>query len=263
MIKAMFFDVDRTIFSHTTYSVSPAVVDALHALRGQGIKLFLSTGRHPAMLKPLHDLFSFDGYVTMNGQLAYCEDAVLHQVTLPAQEVKELATAVKQNALTALFLEQDDFYTNRVTEEVRLFMDTLRLPVPDVYSPDRALEHPLFQSVVFVDQDHEHLLLDGSSHLKITRWNPFFVDVMPPAGGKDQGVDAILNHFGFTPNEAMAFGDGENDIPMLTHVGIGVAMGNASDAVKACANYVTTSVEEDGVVRALEHFGFLPDFVHK
>ena len=72
-----------------------------------------------------------------------------------------------------------------------------------------------------------------------------------------------MNHFGFTPNEAMAFGDGENDIPMLTHVGIGVAMGNASDAVKACANYVTTSVEEDGVVRALEHFGFLPDFVHK
>ena len=52
----------------------------------------------------------------------------------------------------------------------------------------------------------------------------------------------------------MAFGDGGNDISMLRHAGIGVAMGNANDNVKAVADYVTTSVDEDGIAHALEQF---------
>ena len=52
----------------------------------------------------------------------------------------------------------------------------------------------------------------------------------------------------------MAFGDGGNDISMLRHAGIGVAMGNANDDVKAVADYVTTSVDENGIANALKHF---------
>ena len=55
----------------------------------------------------------------------------------------------------------------------------------------------------------------------------------------------------------MAFGDGGNDISMLQHAGIGVAMGNAGDEVKKVADYVTSSVDEDGVINALRHFGVL------
>ena len=76
-------------------------------------------------------------------------------------------------------------------------------------------------------------------------------------GGKDKGMDAILNHFGIAVEETMAFGDGENDLPMLRHAGIGVAMGNAGPKVQAEADYVTTSVDEDGIVCALKHFALL------
>ena len=55
----------------------------------------------------------------------------------------------------------------------------------------------------------------------------------------------------------MAFGDGGNDIEMLRYAGIGVAMGNADDAVKAAADYVTTSVDDDGIMNALKHFGLI------
>ena len=55
----------------------------------------------------------------------------------------------------------------------------------------------------------------------------------------------------------MAFGDGENDMEMLRYVGIGVAMGNASDAVKAAADYVTDTVDDDGIEKALRHFGLI------
>ena len=55
----------------------------------------------------------------------------------------------------------------------------------------------------------------------------------------------------------MAFGDGENDIEMLRFVGVGVAMGNGGDAVKAAADYVTDAVDEDGIAKALRHFGLI------
>ena len=55
----------------------------------------------------------------------------------------------------------------------------------------------------------------------------------------------------------MAFGDGGNDSGMLRHAGIGVAMGNANEEVKAAADYVTTSVDEDGIYKALKHFGVI------
>ena len=55
----------------------------------------------------------------------------------------------------------------------------------------------------------------------------------------------------------MAFGDGENDVDMLRRAGVGVAMGNAEAAVKAAADYVTADVDQDGIYRALEHYGLL------
>ena len=93
--------------------------------------------------------------------------------------------------------------------------------------------------------------------LEVMRWHPAFVDVIAPGGGKDRGMDAVLDHFGFDLSESMAFGDGENDLPMLRHAHIGVAMGNADDLVKSQADYVTGTVDEDGIVTALEHFGIL------
>ena len=71
------------------------------------------------------------------------------------------------------------------------------------------------------------------------------------------GIQHLLAHYGIAPDEAIAFGDGGNDIEMLRYVGTGVAMGNASDEVKAAADYVTTSVDDEGICHALKHFKLL------
>ena len=69
-----------------------------------------------------------------------------------------------------------------------------------------------------------------------------------------KGVDVIIDHFGINLNETLAIGDGGNDISMLEHVKVGIAMGNARKEVQAVADYVTTSVDNDGVWNALKKF---------
>ena len=70
-------------------------------------------------------------------------------------------------------------------------------------------------------------------HCEATRWNPLFADVVPRGSSKAVGIDKIIEHYGISLHETMAFGDGGNDMAMLRHAGIGVAMGNAGDEVKA------------------------------
>ena len=89
------------------------------------------------------------------------------------------------------------------------------------------------------------------------RWHPDFTDMIPADGGKPRGIRCFMERHGFTREQTMAFGDGGNDIAMLRFAGIGVAMGNANDEVKASADYVTDDVDHDGIMNALRHFGVI------
>lgn len=257
MIKAIFFDIDGTLVSFRTHRVSPAVIAALGKLREKGIKLFISTGRHPHMLSYIRSVFPFDGWITLSGQYCFCGDRVLHRNPMDRQAVSGLVKATRNNDFSCIYLEGEDIYINCVDDRTREFMCDLDLPLPPVQDPRRALEGELYQAIVFLTREEEALLLNKAPNLNTTRWHPYFLDVIPSGGGKDKGMDAMLDAFHIPLAESMAFGDGENDLSMLRHAGIGVAMGTASDQVKAGADYVTGTVDEDGVLSALIHFGLL------
>ena len=94
-------------------------------------------------------------------------------------------------------------------------------------------------------------------HCEVTRWHPLFADIIPRGSSKQVGIDKIAEYFGIGIDECIAFGDGGNDISMLRHAGIGVAMGNATDEVKQNADYVTTPIDDGGILYALKHFNIL------
>jgi hydroxymethylpyrimidine pyrophosphatase-like HAD family hydrolase len=90
-----------------------------------------------------------------------------------------------------------------------------------------------------------------------SRWIETFMDLNVRGVDKSLGIQQVMKYYGLTMAEAMAFGDGGNDVPMVRDVALGVAMGNACEELKAVADYITTSVDEDGVSRALEYFGLI------
>ena len=83
--------------------------------------------------------------------------------------------------------------------------------------------------------------------------------MIPKDGGKEIGIQAAMERYGLLPGEVIVFGDGENDMGMMALAGISVAMGNGEEQVKAMASYVTDTVEQGGVSKALRHFGLLPE----
>lgn len=80
------------------------------------------------------------------------------------------------------------------------------------------------------------------------------MNVLQQDVAKSIAVEAVLDHFNIGPENAIAFGGGDNDIDMLEHVGLGIAMGNGSAALKAVANFVTKSSTEGGIDFALRQF---------
>ena len=91
-------------------------------------------------------------------------------------------------------------------------------------------------------------------HCVSGRWHPEFTDITAREADKGKGIQAIARYKGFDPARTIAFGDGGNDLSMILQAGIGVAMGNATPQLKQHADYITTSVDDDGILNALKHF---------
>lgn len=257
MIKAVFFDIDGTLVSFQTHRVSPGVLDGLRRLREKGVKLFIATGRHRSAIGAAAGVFPFDGFITLNGQYCYTRDKVLRSNPFSPQAAEHLIGLLEERKLPCVVLEAEERYTVNRDPRADLFPNELDIPLPPAFPVSRMRGREIYQAVTFLTREDELALGDPFPGLEALRWHPKFADVIAPGGGKDYGMDAILAHFGIGLSETMAFGDGENDLTMLRHAHIGVAMGNANDKVKSQADYVTGSVDEDGIVTALEHFGLL------
>ncbi len=257
MIKAIFFDVDGTLVDPATHCIPQNTLDTLHALRARGLRLFVATGRHMSMLDDVRAQFDFDGYITVSGQFCLCGGRVVHSNPIPRQGMEEMVRAMEEHGFSGMFLEGEGCWLNLQDGMARQFLQDFQVKTPPVLPLSRALEQPVYQVITMLSPQEEWKLLERAGHLRCVRWYHGFTDAMPPDGGKDVGIRAVLDWAGIAPEQAMAFGDGENDLTMFDCVAIGVAMGNANPAVKAAADHVTARVDEDGITAAARHFGLL------
>lgn len=158
-----------------------------------------------------------------------------------------------EQPIAIAYATDDEAFVTHYNEKFREVFELLDLPNPQALPAEEALRMDVMQIIAFFGEDEEPYIM---SHVLqgcgAQRWHPFFADCIVSGTDKATGIDDICHHFGFDISETMAFGDGGNDKSMLSHAGWGIAMGNASDEVKACARYVTDSVDDDGVAKVLQ-----------
>lgn len=256
--EIIFFDIDGTILPIGERAIHAPVVEALHALHGQGIRLFVATGRAPFALPPCLSGLPFDGAICFNGAYCYDGGGLIHAEPMNREDIHTVirnagalgypvtvATATRQGA---------NFYQKNLADYIAF----APLPYDIVDDYDRLQDEPVFQLMVGAIEAHDALLVRGAPHVKTARWWDRAVDIIPAHWGKARGIERVLAHYGIPIEASMAFGDGGNDADMLAFVGMGVALGNASEAAKEAADYVTDPCERDGVVSALRRFGVIP-----
>lgn len=258
MIRAVFFDIDGTLIDHEHGSVVPrSTLDSLGAMRRKGIKLFVATGRIPSMLGPVRDIFPFDGFVTLNGQLVLDDRGnPLHRMAHRPEAIRALLKVLERDPFPALIIEEKESFQPFLTPVVEKHFGWLNLPAPPVYDPARLQEHPVLQFLAYIPWEQRDRLSPIPA-IETTSAGGNILDVLPKGGGKEVGIAAAASHYGFSREEILVFGDGINDARMLRWAGTGVAMGNGVREAKETADYVTAPVGEDGVRQALLHFGVL------
>ena len=258
-IKAVFFDIDGTLVSFKTHRIPQSTLDAVAALRSRGIKVYIATGRPVPFIDNLGEL-EYDGMITVTGAHCFTRggEIIFHRAvsTGSVERVVEHLTH-GTDAYPVIFVCSDEMFITELNEDVDAVARLLDIKMPTVRPASYARGKDVLQLISFFKADREpHFMTELMPDCTSMRWHPFFTDVIAGVD-KSVGIDKVLAYEGLSLDEAMAFGDGGNDVTMLSHVPYGIAMGNACDELKRVAAYVTDSVDEDGVEKALRHFGLI------
>lgn len=266
MIKALFFDIDGTLVSFRTHEIPESTVNALEEVKKQGLKVYISTGRPLSIITNLGQIqHLIDGYITTNG--AYCfvdrngkrEIICCHDI--PQADVCQILDAAKKWDRPVVVVGKKDiavFNYKDIVDDV--FCKKLGVTNIDYHKPiEEVLKQPILQLTPFISSAQEEEFMSGIKQCTSGRWCDDFTDITNIKADKGQGLLALAAHEGLRLSETMAFGDGGNDLSIIQQAGIGVAMGNGRENVKEEADYVTTSVDDNGIRNALIAQGIIKD----
>ena len=254
-------DLDGTL-TNSQKVITPRTFEALMRAQREGVRIVLASGRPTYGISSLAQqlqLDKFDGFVlSYNGGRIIdwrTEKAIYSQTVdtdlvptlyIFAESAKLPIVTYQSNAILASFNEG-----KYLAEEARIN------GMPVVVAEASAIQGG---ATKFLIPGEPQLLVDLeakmkevlSNRMEIFRSAPFFLELTPKGIDKAQSLQRLLAHLGMKREDLMAFGDGFNDLSMLEYAGMGVAMGNAVDEVKAIADFITISNDEDGIAIALE-----------
>ena len=257
--KIVFVDIDGTILSHSKGRVPDSTERAIKKLQEKGIKVVIASGRDINEINKLPlDHIKFDGYLTLNGNICLDENKKMFAGNeIDPGEVEVLVSIFKAGKIPFVLIGAEKRYINYVDDVVIQTQETTHGTIPDIgqYSGEK-----IYQCLAFVDAKTRKKLDDLLDNCRITAWHETGIDIIADTGGKGAGIQKFLDKEGLSRAETMAFGDGENDKSMIKFVAIGVAMGNACEELKKEATYITEHIDDDGLAKALVHFGLIDGY---
>ena len=260
--KIIFFDIDDTLRNSKTGFIPSTIPTAFKQLRDKGILTGIATGRGIFGVVPEIKALKPDFFVTLNG--AYIEDKkgnVIYSNKIAKDKVEEYITWTKEVGIDYGLVGSHAAKLSRRTEMISQAIDPI---YPDLeVDPDFYQKEDIYQMWTFEDQGDDLVLPERlASTLRMVRWHEHSSDVVPISGSKAAGVAKVVDQLGFKPENVMVFGDGLNDLELFDYAGISVAMGISHDEIKEKADYITKTLEEDGIFDALEGFGMVEKELH-
>lgn len=262
-IKLVAIDLDDTLLD-SGLKIADNCLQAISQVQQKGILVTLATGRmYPSALPYARQLQVDVPLITYQGALVKnsLSKEILYFHPLPAQPATEIIHFFRQAGVHYHSYLEDQICMESLTPEGRYYESisgikpVLVNDLLNICSSGKAMK------IMGITKD-EKLLRNMEQELKdrygnslnITRSKPFFLEVMAREANKADALRVVAAHYQIERNQVMAIGDSYNDIEMIAWAGVGVAMGNAWEAVKAAADFVTCSNDEEGVAEALRKY---------
>jgi hypothetical protein len=265
MYKAAFIDMDGTLLtkSHTISNVTKL---AINKLISRGILIV------PISARPLHGMLHIiEGVipaetpvVSLNGGYIYQQGKIIYEVSIPLASAKAVHAAIEAMPVSAMYYSQMNWYAQEHTDAIK--KEQKITPVPIIIQPFELTTTAWEQqqtgpNKILIAGDatlilsiEKNLLATHGGQLNIYKSQPRYLELMNLQASKTMAMQLLMEQYGIQQHEVVAIGDNYNDQGMIEFAGMGVAMGNAPDAIKAVANYVTDTNNNDGVAKVLEHF---------
>ena len=273
MIKAIFVDMDGTILGNSQVAISARNMAALQAALDMGVYVIPCTGRVYNMLPP--QLMTHPGlryFVTSHGARVYDreENTTIYEELTPSAQAAQLLELLEGKGLYneiaangTIYLEKamvdhldvrsvpehhlwyirDNCFTAVEKPSAYFREHNICVEKMNLYNIPEALQKEVFDAVL------------ATGFIRPTRYD--ISDALEFSGkdlDKTKAMNALLKHLGLEYQECLAIGDSATDLEAIKHCGVGVAMGNATEEVKAAADYITATNDKDGFAQAIEKF---------
>jgi Cof subfamily protein (haloacid dehalogenase superfamily) len=256
MIRILLTDIDNTLLSHHQNRIPLSSVYALNQLKQKGIIVAGCTGRHPLELSRLNLAgFEPDAMIYLNGALCMEKDRIIREKPHSAATMAKLKDWLVEHPVPVQFMEQDYIYDNMISDEMKEELAGVHTPLDPIDSLDRLDEHAVDMFIPWTDETTRAELADMLD-VKALTWG-LASDMVRKDAGKDAGVQDLLDYYHLKKEEAMCFGDGQNDIAMFAACGLSICMGNGIETAREAADEVTERIDEDGLYHALVRHGLI------
>lgn len=265
MEKALVLDIDGTL-TNSKKEITPPTRQAIQGLMERGQKVILASGRPTPGMRKFEkelELEKYGGYLlSFNGaKIVDCYTGeIIYQRLLPLTLLPGMYRFAKDNGCGLItYLGSEVISAFPADKYVELEARINGLPVKEVENFQEFVDFDINKCLMTAEPDKaeqlEKELRDRyGDRADVYRSEPYFIEIMPKGVNKAASLDKILPVLGVTRENTVCCGDGFNDISMIKYAGVGVAMGNAQQAVKEAADYVTAANDEDGLVQVIERF---------
>lgn len=265
--KLIATDIDDTLLNRKK-ELTDKTRSALIQAQKNGYIVAVASGRLPYGVRPFAgalEVGRYGGYYMgfNGGAVMNSRDELIGAGYLDSKYIEPVYEILRPTGATTMVHKGDMIYAdNKVNDYTHIESDVIGLPLNVVDDLPSFIDWDIHKFLISGEPEElkeieSRLISALGSEVDIYLSAPWFLEVMPKGINKGTGLKRICDDAGVDIAEAIAFGDSYNDIFMLRDAGLGIAMGNAEEAVKESADMVTDDCDNNGIVTALEKLGII------
>ena len=264
--KLVFSDIDGTLLN-SNHKISKGTMESVWKLKQKGIPFVLVSARMPSGIHRLQEelkindpIICFSGAIVFGAVQTDGTRQVLHNKSLDPSHVNEIYSLVSEQFPKVSFSSYNEanWYVSSITDEWVIQEQAITGTPPQVFNFVDDI-HPLFNKIMCMGSPQEidslqEELKKQHPEIMIYKSKPTYLEIMAQHVQKSSAINLLMQYYNAKKEEIIAVGDNYNDMDMLQFAGLGVAMGNSPDDVKAAADIITLSNDQDGLKEVIEKY---------